>query len=299
MGNTDGRPPVVRSVVTLGPIGIAASGLAAGLPDAEVDLARQAEAAGYSTVWLAGGEGNNLPVIDRVVRATEQIQVASGIIPVDVVPAPEVARTYADLEESFPGRFVVGLGGAHGPRPLRTLNAYLDILDGRDAEAGAASVPASSRVLAALGPAVLTLARDRASGAYPYLVTPDYVRKARATLGAGPALAVLLAVIPEVDPDTARATAAESLRFFITVPGYRRSFLRMGFTEPEIEGLEPRFLDAVTAWGDVDSIVARVREYHAAGADQVVLRITGDAGGDEGSGPFGGLLRRFAEALLP
>ncbi|MEX5631698.1 TIGR03620 family F420-dependent LLM class oxidoreductase [Parafrankia sp. FMc2] len=285
-------------MVTLGPIGIAASGLAPGLPGAEVDLAREAEAAGYSTVWLAGGQGNNLPVIDRVVRATGQIQVASGIIPVDVVPAAEVARTYAELEESFPGRFVVGLGGAHGPRPLRTLNAYLDILDGREAGTSAGIVPASSRVLAALGPAVLTLARERASGAYPYLVTPDYVRQARATLGAGPALAVLVAVIPEADPDSARATAAESLRFFVTTPGYRRSFLRMGFTEPEIDGLAPRFLDAVTAWGDVDSIVARVREYHAAGADQVVLRITGDAGGDAGSGPFGGLLRRYAEALL-
>ncbi|WP_026311223.1 TIGR03620 family F420-dependent LLM class oxidoreductase [Parafrankia elaeagni] len=286
-------------MVTLGPLGIAASGLAADRPDAEIVLAREAEAAGYSTVWLAGGQGNNLPVIDRIVRATGRIQAASGIIPVDVVPAAEVARTYADLEESFPGRFVVGLGGAHGPRPLRSLNAYLDTLDGRDAGTSAGSVPASSRVLAALGPAVLALARDRASGAYPYLVTPDYVGKARATLGAGPALAVLLAVIPEVDPATARATAAESLRFFVTTPGYRRSFLRMGFTEPEIDGLEPRFLDAVTAWGDVDSIVARVREYHAAGADQVVLRITGDAGGDKGSGPFGGLLRRFAEAILP
>ncbi|MCK9901164.1 TIGR03620 family F420-dependent LLM class oxidoreductase [Frankia sp. Cpl3] len=295
-------------MVTLGPLGIAASGLVADRPDAEIALAREAEAAGYSTVWLAGGQGNNLPVIDRVVRATERIQVASGILSVDVVPAGEVARTFAGLERAFPGRFVVGLGGAHGPRPLRTLNAYLDILDspdGPDSSGGTAErhdgelrgVPASARVLAALGPNLLALARDRASGAYPYLVTPDYVAQARGALGTGPALAVLLPIIAETDPATARATAADSVRFFGTIPGYRRNFLRMGFTEPEIDGLAPRFLDAMTVWGDFDSIAARLREYHTAGADQVVLRFTGDAGKDAGVGS--GLLQRFAEALLP
>ena len=36
-----------------------------------------------------------------------------------------------------PGRFVVGLGGAHGPRPLQTMAAYLDQLG---------AVPALARV---------------------------------------------------------------------------------------------------------------------------------------------------------
>jgi hypothetical protein len=34
-------------------------------------------------------------------------------------------------------------------------------------------------------------------------------------------------------------------------------------------------LDGITAWGELDSIAARVAEYRAAGADQVVLRILG------------------------
>ncbi|ONH60347.1 LLM class F420-dependent oxidoreductase [Frankia sp. CcI49] len=275
-------------MVTLGSLGIAAASLPTDGPDAEVAFAREAEAAGYSTLWLAGGQGNNLPVIDRVVRGSERIQVASGIVPVDVVPAGEVARTYADLEESFPGRFVVGLGGAHGARPLHTLSSYLDVLDTEKP-----GVPASARILAALGPRVLTLARDRAAGAYPFLVTPEYVAQARVTLGAGPAIAVLLSVIPEKDPATARAIAADNIRFLSTVPGYRRSFGRMGFTEPEIAGLDARLLDAVTAWGDLDTIVARIREYQAAGADQVVLRIS------TGSQPVGEWLGRFADALLP
>jgi hypothetical protein len=39
--------------------------------------------------------------------------------------------------------------------------------------------------------------------------------------------------------------------------------------------LSDRLLDGITAWGELDSIVARVAEYRAAGADQVVLRVLG------------------------
>jgi probable F420-dependent oxidoreductase len=275
-------------MVTRGPVGIAASGQPTDDPGAEIALAQAAEALGYSTLWLPGGQGNSLPVIDRVVRATERIQVASGILPVDVVAAGEAARAYADLEQVAPGRFVVGLGGAHGARPLHTLNSYLDRLDTEEPV-----VPVASRILAALGPAALGLARDRAAGAYPYLVTPEYVAGARAILGAGSALAVLLAVIPESDPAAARAAGRGPLRFLGTLPGYRNNFLRMGFTEQEIADLDDRLIDGVTTWGDLDTIAARVGEYHAAGADQVVLGIVG------GWDPSGGWLHRFAEALLP
>jgi hypothetical protein len=39
--------------------------------------------------------------------------------------------------------------------------------------------------------------------------------------------------------------------------------------------LSDRLLDGITAWGELDSIAARVAEYRAAGADQVVLRVLG------------------------
>src|SRR5262249_23030592 len=147
---------------------------------------------------------NNLPLISRVVRATRQIQVASGILPVDAVSAATVAAGYADLESTNPGRFLVGLGGAHGPQPLQTLNAYLDALD-----ASVPGVAASARVLAALGPRMLALARDRSAGAYPFLVTPDYTQTARSILGDGKLLAVLLMVVPESDPLHARSLARQ------------------------------------------------------------------------------------------
>jgi probable F420-dependent oxidoreductase len=247
----------------LGPIGLASSS-----PDTDdaavvADEAQRVESLGFSTLWRSG----NLPMIDAAVRATTRIPVATGIIPVDSVPTEDVIATYRVLQRDHPGRFIVGLGGAHGPRPLKTLNTYLDALD-------AAGLAADSRVLAALGPNMLALARDRAGGAYPFLVTPSYVTDARAVLGADTTLAVLLMVMP-TDRESARKAAATPLGFLTRVGGYRRNLLRQGFSESDINDVSDRLLDGITAWGELDMIAARVAEYRAAGADQVVLRILG------------------------
>ena len=63
-------------------------------------------------------------------------------------------------------------------------------------------LPAEDRVLAALGPKMLELARDRSAGSHPYLVTPEHTAIAREALGAGPLLAPEQAVVLETDPDT-------------------------------------------------------------------------------------------------
>jgi probable F420-dependent oxidoreductase len=254
-------------MTSLGPIGLASSNPYTDDAAAVADEAQRVERLGFSTLWRSG----NLPMLDAAVRATTSIPVATGIIPVDSVPAADVIATYRSLQADHPGRFIVGLGGAHGARPLEALNAYLDALD-------AAEIPAESRVLAALGPNMLALARDRADGAYPFLVTPSYVTDARAVLGDDRTLAVLLMVVPTTDREAARRAAATPLDFLTKVGGYRRNLLRQGFSEPDIDEVSDRLLDGITAWGELDSIAARVAEYRAAGADQVVLRILGADG---------------------
>ena len=72
-------------------------------------------------------------------------------------------------------------------------SSYLDGLD----EAG---VPESGRMLAALGPKVLRLARDRTAGAHPYLTTPEHTAQAREILGAGKLLVPEQKVILSTDP---------------------------------------------------------------------------------------------------
>ena len=251
-------------MTTLGPIGLASSYPYTDDSAVVADEAQRIEALGFSTLWRSG----NLPMLEASVRATTSIPVATGIIPVDSVPTADVIATYRSLQREHPGRFIVGLGGAHGARPLKTLNTYLDALDD-------AGVTAGSRVLAALGPNMLALARNRAGGAYPFLVTPAYVADARAVLGADKTLAVLVMVLPTTDRAAARQAAATPLDFLTKVGGYRRNLLRQGFSESDIDDVSDRLLDGITAWGDVDAIAARVAAYRSAGADQVVVRMLG------------------------
>ena len=231
------------------------------------------EEAGYTTIWLTGGPMTGLDQIGTAVRATREVPVATGIIAVVRFGAEAVAATYAELEASHPGRFVVGLGGAHGAKPLPTLNTYLDRLDLEPP-----TVPADRRVLAALGPRMLELARDRAAGALPVLVTPDYTAGARELLGPDRALIVQQLIVPETDPGLARQYAREPLGFLGGMPHYQAHFRRMGFTEEDVSQLSDRLVDGLVAWGDEAAIAARVAEHRQAGADQVAVNlITGSA----------------------
>jgi len=268
--------------IELGTVGAV---LSPGDGNASVDAAVELEELGYSTIWLTGGPLRSLSQIADVVRATKRARVASGIISVDRFGAAEVSALYADLQATHPGRFVVGLGGAHGPNPLQTLTAYLDRLE---------PVPATARVMAALGPKMLDLARDRAAGAFPVLVTPDYTARARSRLGDDTTLAIEQLVVVETDPQKARAIARGPLGFLGNFPAYRASFRRMGFTDEEIAQLADRLVDALVPWGGADSVAAAVSGQLEAGADHVAISVTADASQAQFRTPW----RQLAERLI-
>lgn len=266
------RPAGVADVMVRWPVpkielGTVGAVLSPGDGSAFVDTAVELEDLGYQTIWLSGGTLHRLSQIADVVRATRRARVASGIISVDRFGAAEVAALYAGLQATHPGRFVVGLGGAHGSHPLQTLTAYLDRLD---------PVPATARVMAALGPKMLDLARDRAGGAFPVLVTPDYTARARSRLGDDTTLAIEQIVVVETDPQKARAIARRQLGFLGRLPAYQASFRRMGFTGQEIAQLADRLVDTLVPWGDADSVAEAVSRQLEAGADHVAIAVTAD-----------------------
>jgi probable F420-dependent oxidoreductase len=150
---------------------------------------------------------------------------------------------------------------------LETLTAYLDRLD----QLG--SVPATARLLAALGPRMLDLARQRTAGALPYLVTPEYTAEARARLGDDTTLAIQQSVVLETDPKRARDLARGPLGFLSAVPAYQANFRRMGFSAEEITQLADRLVDAVVAWGDLDAVASRIAAHQRAGADHVAVGV--------------------------
>ena len=260
----------MRAVRRVAKLGLGPLGVALGPQDGPEFAAVLAglEDAGYDTIWLTGGPMRSLSQVGAAVRATRQVPVATGIIAVVRFAAAEVAATYAELEERSPGRFVVGLGGAHGPKPLPTLGAYLDRLDTQPP-----TVPADRRVLAALGPKMLGLARDRAAGALSVLVTADYTARARELLGPDTALVVEQLIVPQTDPQLARQYAREPLGFLSQMPAYQAHFRRMGFTDDDTSQLSDRLVDALVVWGDEATIAARVAEHRQAGADQVAVNL--------------------------
>jgi probable F420-dependent oxidoreductase len=235
-----------------------------------LDAARTAEQLGYPAIWLSGGPLPGLQTIRDLVEATSTIRYVSGILSVDTYPAEDVAATYAAIEAATPGRFTVGLGGAHGPRPLSALEEYLDQLDG---------VPTEHRLLAALGPRMLKLAAERTAGAYPFLVTADYTAEARAILGDDKLLAVSHLVVVEPDADRARSIARDTLSFFTGLPGYAANLRRMGFTDDDFATLPDHMVDALAAWGSPNQIAERLHKHLTAGADHVAINvITGVTG---------------------
>jgi probable F420-dependent oxidoreductase len=269
--------------IELGRIGAAVSPDESG---AYLDLAAQLEELGY-TMLSTGGPIESLDPFRELMRVTDHVRVAGSIISVDRFDADQVAALYRDLESTDPGRFVVGLGGAHGREPMATLNAYLDRLD-------AAPVPASARIMAALGPRMLDLARERASGALPVLVTPDYTAQARGRLGDDRTLAVEQLVVVESDPKRARALARGPLGFLGEVPAYQAHFRRMGFAQNEIDQRGDRLVDTLVAWGDPASIATRVTEQLQAGADHVLISLVADPADGQSVEPW----RRLAEHLF-
>ncbi|HEY3718181.1 MAG TPA: TIGR03620 family F420-dependent LLM class oxidoreductase [Jatrophihabitantaceae bacterium] len=236
------------------------------------DTAAELERLGYHTLWVPGGQLDRLDRVSELLAATDSIQVATGIVALGVHAPAEVAAIYAELTERYPGRFVLGVGGPQQRRSLAALGDQLTELD-------AHGVPAHDRLLAALGPRKVAIARRRTAGAIVLLVTPEFTAQVRSELGEGSILVADQFVVVDIVADRARAAVREPLAFLATVAGYRAAFRRMGFTDADADQASDRLVDAVSVWGDVDDIAARVTAHRAAGADQVVLSVLSTDGG--------------------
>jgi probable F420-dependent oxidoreductase len=248
-------------------------GVALNVSDIYLDEAAELEELGYSAIWLPGGQIDRLGRLADLLRATKAVPVGASIISLDVYDPEAIAAFYAEAEADAPVRLVVGLGGPQLPRPLSALNGLLDRLDQAEPP-----VPARRRLLAALGPRKLGVARDRSAGALVLMVTPAYVAEVRGILGDQSTLVVDQMLVLDADPARARETARRPLRFLAGLPGYAASFARMGFTDQEIAEVSDRMVDELVFWGDAGAIGARIGEQLRAGADHVVLHVLGEDG---------------------
>jgi probable F420-dependent oxidoreductase len=266
----------------LGRFGVWWSGSWHDADDRDLNVAGELESLGYGTLWSSGGfEPGLAPRFGELLTATDRAVVASGIASIWTTTPADVGQEIAGLEERFDGRFLFGIGASHAmivqdySRPYSRMVEYLDGLDALDPSDP--PVPPDRRVLAALGPRMLELAKERAAGAHPYFVPVEHTAYAREVLGSGPLLAPEVAVVLETDRVAAMERARQYASIYLPLPNYTNNLRRFGFTDDDIEGGgSDRLIEAVIPCGDAATVAEQVRAHLDAGADHVCVQVIAD-----------------------
>ncbi|KUO07249.1 TIGR03620 family F420-dependent LLM class oxidoreductase [Streptomyces sp. DSM 15324] len=273
-------------------------------PAAQIrDAAQELEEQGWRALWVPELLGRDaLTHAGYLLAGTDRMRVVNGIAQIWSRGARWAYGASLLLADAYPGRHVLGLGFGGGPgqgavvRPLAAMTAYLDELD---ALSGQTPNPMPNapmrRIMAAYGPRMLELARDRTAGAQTYHVNVAHTAQAREILGPDAFLGVEHAVLFESDPGKARAIAREHLHIYLNSPYNIAKFRRLGYSEEEIAGGGDRIVDDLVFWGDLDTVVDKLHAHVEAGADHVAVQVIGIEPGASAM-PYWRLL---GEALLP
>ncbi|PXX10378.1 LLM class F420-dependent oxidoreductase [Mycolicibacterium moriokaense] len=260
-------------------VGVWSHHLRYGDPAQSAEAAAELDELGFTALWIPDVGGPVLDSVDHLLESTKNTVIATGILNLWMHEPSDIAAGYASLTKTHGERFLLGIGCSHAPlvdakepgrfrKPLAATRSFLDALDAADQP-----VPVENRVLAALGPKMLELSATRTRGAHPYLGTPDHTRQAREVLGDRPLLLPEQTAVLTEDRDEARAIGTDWLRTYLTLPNYANNLLRSGFTEDDLSSVSDRVFDAIIAWGDEETVLRRIKEHRAAGANHVCVQV--------------------------
>jgi probable F420-dependent oxidoreductase len=277
-------------------------GLPAGVA---AQTAQRIEQLGYGALWIPETVGRH-PLVHAswLLANTNSLTVATGIANIYHREPGVTLAAQMTLAEQSGDRFLLGMGVSHKPLvegvrgldygpPVATMRKYLDGMATAPYH-GFAPPATPPMVIAALGPRMLELAREKCNGAHPYFTSPDHTAMARKILGPDKWLCVEQKVILEHDPARARELARPVAQIYTGLPNYRNNWLRMGLEESDFDdGGSDRFIDATFAWGKVEQIKARIQEHFDAGASHVCIQPVNP------NGQFGDLHWEALEALAP
>ena len=251
------------------------------------ESAQVVESLGFSTLWLPEGTGRDpFVTASLLLGATTKLIVATGIANIYARDAMTMKACQLSLHEAFPDRFLLGLGvsspvlvekvrGHDYGKPFSYMANYLRAMDSAIYNA-AGPKDEPGRVLAALGPKMLTLSAEATAGAHPYMTDASHTREARRIMGPDALLAPEQMVVLETDPAAARAIARSAVGFYLRAPGYLANLRRMGFDDSDWadpRAASDRLVDGIVAWGDNDTITTRINAHHEAGANHVCIQV--------------------------
>jgi probable F420-dependent oxidoreductase len=247
---------------------------------------------GYAALWVPETPTSRevFTLAGLLLAETESLIVGTGIANIWARDATATAAAAHTLNDAYGGRLILGLGTSHATRvadrghayrkPLTYMREYLDALDCAGPFTPALDRPTRT-VLAALGPRMQELARDRADGMHSFFATPEHTKDARSRLGDGPMLVPHQAFVIG-SSDTAKAAARRFVASRLALPNYVRHLLDCGFEESDlVDGGTDHLIDSMVATGTVAAVAGRIRAHLDAGADQVAAHplVEGTDGG--------------------
>ncbi|HEY3712488.1 MAG TPA: TIGR03620 family F420-dependent LLM class oxidoreductase [Amycolatopsis sp.] len=266
-------------------VGVWSAQLRYGDPGRAADAAAELDELGFTALWIPDQGGPVLESVENLLKATGRTLIATGVLNLWMHDPAQIAAGYAELRAAYADRFLLGIGVSQAAvvdsaepgryrKPLAAMRAFLDDLD-----AAPIPVPADRRVLAAIGPKMLSLSAERAAGAHPYLVLPEATHEAREALGTEPLLLPELTAVLTDDAEEARTLGRQFLGNYLSFATYANKMQQAGFTADDVTTISDRLVDTVIAWGDEDAVLRRVDEHLAAGADHVAVQVlAADAG---------------------
>jgi len=256
--------------------------------------ARRVEELGYGTLWMPETVGREpFTALGLLAGETRRMLLGTGIVSIWGHDAESTRMAAMTLAEATGGRFVLGLGVSHPhlagklrgheyTKPHTRMREFLAAY-GSAVYKGPMATPDPGEplvLLAALRERMLGLAATEADGAFPYLYTPERVAWARGLMDRAakeasrprPLLAISMPAVLDDDAGVARDAARAYLTPYLRTPNYQASWELQGFGPEDWEKPgSDRLVDAMVAWGSVESLRASVAELHAAGADHVAV----------------------------
>jgi 5,10-methylenetetrahydromethanopterin reductase len=259
----------------------------------------QAREEGFARVWLTQmpSDADLLTVLAAALREVPDIEVASGVVPIQNQHPTLLAQRALTLNIIGDGRFTLGIGVTHRAvtegmwgiswdKSVKRLSEYLDgllpLLAKEKVNApgelvttrGALQIPNAPTpqvYVAALGPQMLRVAGRRTAGTITWMTGPKTLlehvgptlRTAAAEAGrpeGSVAVAAALPVSVTDDVGGARSRAAQQFAMYGHLPSYRAMLDREGYAGPEDAAL---IGDEGTVWEHLD-------ELRDAGVDEFV-----------------------------
>ena len=237
-------------------------GVAGSLPlDLIRVIVRDAEAAGYTTLWVNDvPRGDGLAALAVAAAVTSRISLAVGVIALDRRPASSIIADLSRL--NLPNdRLVLGVGAGSSPGGLDRVRAGVNAI----------KAETSSRVVVgALGPRMVDLAATVADGVLLNWLTPDWARQSARAAGhasarAGRPAPFVAGYVRTALGAAAQTRLADEAARYERFPSYAAHFGRMGVSA----------FDTAVVGSSTEEIRTRLDQY--AEFDELVVRaITAD-----------------------